>query len=394
MVSKVPMRDFLSIGFRPFFCVGVLFAALASLVWGAFWQVAWQGSIISTLSPWGGMLFWHPHELIMGFVQAIIIGFLLTAARNWSGLDTTTPLTLTLLLTLWCWARYIMAFSTGYTFNTVLLSQLLTPLFAAALVARVIIKTRQWRNLFAPIMLLMMASLDGAILWQQENIQEYPAAFFNATILLTISLISIIGGRIIPLFSANKLQLPKVTESRTLFLVATLMPLLLTALLLQPATANTRLTITVCAAISAFAHGKRLLLWHRPAIWQHPMLWSLLVFYAALPIGFALLGLKYFFALGSIPIHFLAIGGIGGMIVSMVARVSLGHTGRQIHHDRLIIFAFITLIMSALTRTLGSELMGLSAQVILFSALLFALSFFSLFLRFIFAWLSPRADHH
>ncbi len=114
-------------------------------------------------------------------------------------------------------------------------------------------------------------------------------------------------------------------------------------------------------------------------------------FYACLPIGFLVLALKPIYpGLGSIALHIITIGGISGLISSMVSRVSLGHTGREITHDNWIVIAFALIITSLLIRTLVVYLLGISPTVISASALLFSLAFAILFIRFLKVWSSPR----
>ena len=110
-----------SIGFRPFFASGILFSAIALFIWGAFWQLDAQSIVTTNLNPFGGFLFWHPHELIMGFALAIIMGFLLTATRNWTGLETAPPLGLLVLWLLWLVARFIMILGADLSFYICLL---------------------------------------------------------------------------------------------------------------------------------------------------------------------------------------------------------------------------------------------------------------------------------
>ncbi len=393
------MPVFFSIGFRPFFASGTLFAAIALMLWGLFWQ---SGS--SILTPVGGMLFWHPHELLMGFAQAIIIGFLLTAVRNWTGLETANPATLCLLFASWWGARCIMAFGAGLPLPVIVISQLITPFLAALCIGVPIIQKRMWRNLFAPVLLLLMALLDGVMLIHVETKQALPNDLFNIGILGIVLLMTVIGGRIIPLFTANRLKTTKPVESRPALLFCVLPIILLIvgligeSLTTQPGQGgDTQPGIASWPAqcllgIVCIAHAYRLFRWHTPGIWRHPMLWSLFVFYAGIPAGFALLALNPHLQLGSVPWHMLTVGAMSGLIISMVTRVSLGHTGRVIVHDRIILTAFFCLLASALMRTLGVALFSLHPHLILGSAVLASISMALIFLRFTLIWLRPRPD--
>ncbi len=386
------LSAFLSVGFRPFFCLGILFCALSMGLWGAYWA---QYLDISSIQPFGGFLFWHGHEFIMGFALAIVFGFLLTAVQNWTGLKTTTPFTLGLLITSWLVARGAILFGSSMP-DTLLLILAITPNLAGAfMIAKPIIKRKLWRNLFAPVALMMMALIDVALIFSVINNQAFPSELFLSAILFIALLITMIGGRVIPMFIANKLGVPKVNEPKLVFLLSVLpLPFLI---LLQLISAPNEL-MPIFNGISSFfclvlalAHGSRLFLWFHKGILLQPMLWSLWVFYACLPIGFLVLSLKPIYpGLASIALHIITIGGISGLITSMVSRVSLGHTGREITHDHWIILAFYLLIGSLLIRTLAVSLLGISPTLIISSALLFCLAFTVLFIRFIKIWASPR----
>lgn len=387
---------FFSIGFRPFFASGMLFSAIALFIWAAFWQLSTQGMIINHLNPFGGFLFWHPHELIMGFALAIIMGFLLTAARNWTGLETASPLGLFVLWLLWLTARCVMMFGADLSFNLILISQISVPLLAAMFIGRPIIIKRMWRNVFAPGILVVFAACDAAMLHYMQETSVVPSQWLQACILLIALLITMIGGRIIPLFTANKLEIKKAIEGKPV-LIACILPLviLLVASLL-PQNEILQLISAGCATVLFIAHILRLKAWYHPNILQHPMLWSLWFFYAAMPLGFLIMAfssvIDKWAHMGSVAIHVLAIGAICGLIISMVARVTLGHTGRVITHDKWIVCAFVCLIISMCLRTIVIAISGLNSQLIMLSAALAGISCLLIFIRFIHIWLTPRPD--
>ena len=383
---------FFSVGFRPFFASGIFFGALAILIWAGFWVPQLQLSFDQVMNPVGGFYFWHPHELIMGFSQAIIIGFLLTAARNWTGLETTTPLTLGIIWLTWLWARFVMAFGEGYSINLIVLSQILPPLLAAASIASPIIRKRMWRNLFAPITLLMLALFDMALLHQQHESHTQPSQLFYAVMYMLMFLVAMIAGRIIPFFTANKLGIEKWIEPK-LLLLTSVVPLLLLMPIQAISDHMVRSYLTSgLAAVLLISHGIRLYKWHHKHIWQHPMLWSLWVSYASMLIGFILLCVQPIFNFGSVALHIFALGSISGLIVSMVSRVSLGHTGRTIVHDRVIIAAILCMLIAALIRTLAIAVFGFSVGLIITSALFASISLALLFARFVVIWITPRSN--
>ena len=248
-----------------------------------------------------------------------------------------------------------------------------------------------WRNLFAPCSLLIFALLDATAILQLYQ-GHFPRQALHACLLLIIFIITIIGGRIIPLFTANKLGLKKAAEPTLLTALSSLPVLMLILLEFMPSDDKVNHIQSGLAFMLFITHGIRLLRWHDAGIWKEPMLWSLFVFYSALPVGFLFRALDAHIDIASTHLHMLAVGTICGLIISMVSRVSLGHTGRKITHDRLIISAFILLIAAFMLRTFGVMMLGSDAGLISSSALLASLSFLLIFVRFIAVWLRPRAD--
>lgn len=381
---------FFSIGFRPFFASGILFGAIAIIIWAGIWLPQTQINIDRILSPVGGFNFWHPHELIMGFSLSIIMGFLLTAVRNWTGLETATPSGLFVIWLAWLWARFVMAFGADYSFTLVVISQVLPALLAAAFIASPILQKKMWRNLFAPITLIMFALLDVAMLYQQHDLNLQPSQLFAAAIFMIIFLITMIAGRVIPFFTANKLGIKKWDEPKPLLLISAI-PLIL--MMCAQAISDDTLRMYISSGLAAvlfISHCLRLFHWHDKAIWQHPMLWSLWLSYASMPIGFLALMLEPILQLGNIAIHIFALGTLSGLIVSMVSRVSLGHTGRTIIHDPIILSVIMCMLIAMIIRTLAVALIGFHVGLIIASAAFASLSLALLFTRFVMIWLTPR----
>ncbi len=390
--QKPSLAVFLSIGFRAFFALGVLFSALAMGLWAAFWSA---GVDVSVINPFGGFLFWHGHEFIMGFALAIVIGFLLTAVQNWTGLNTTTPFTLALLILSWIVARIAIILGNEWPAYLVLILAILPIISAAVIIARPIIKRKLWRNIFAPLALLMISLIDGGLIYSVINQQPLPSSLFFVAILFICVLISVIGGRVIPMFIANKLGIKKAVEPQLLFLLCILpLPLLMFVQLVAPFVGSDIFASLLCFCL-VIGHGLRVIRWFHKAILLQPMLWSLWLFYACLPLGFLIMTFKAHvsfmgISMGSIALHVITVGAISGLIISMVSRVSLGHTGHAITHDKWIVTSFALLATSLLVRTLGLLILGFSPALITLSAALFSLAFGVIFIRFILIWLSPK----
>jgi uncharacterized protein involved in response to NO len=364
------------LGFRPFFLAGAAFAVLAIGLWAAaLWGLlpGWQ--------PVGGSLAWHRHELPFGFAVAIIAGFLLTAVQNWTGRPGLSGWPLAALFGLWLLAR--LAWLLGAPLGLLLLLQLPFLPVLAWLLGRQLWQVRQWRNYPLVVVVLLMAACEWLLLYGlalgDDNLQRRGAL---AGLWLIGALVSIIGGRVLPFFTQRGLNRPQPFAPRPrldgLTLLASLALALsfATGLALQPSLWMLPLLLGL-----ALLHVLRLCHWYDAGIWQVPLLWSLHLAYAWLPL--AILGLAAWH-LGwlhnaSLAYHALALGAVGGVILAMLARVSLGHTGRPLLPPAAISWAFASLQLGVLARVLlvpFAPLLGLVLSSLLWMAA------FALFLRY------------
>ena len=327
----------LRLAFRPLFLLGCLFALLALGRWLGLLsgQFGWSAPI----SP----ILWHGHEMLFGLVMAIVVGFLLTAVQNWTGQPGLRGAPLAVLVLLWLAGR--LSWWLGLPSAALLLPDLLFIAGAILAMARSVVAVRQWRNLifvpvltaFAAVHLLMVLSptlARGASL---------------AGVWLTVLLIAIVGGRVIPFFTCRRWNFDKVQES-TLELALVNLPLVVIALLAlfdllgHPAS---RLLL----AATALVQLRRCWRWWDRRNWGEPLLWSLHLAYLCLPLALLVM------AAGDsrqamLAFHLLAIGTVAGMILAMIARVSLGHTGRNLKAPGLMPIAFALILAAAAARAL------------------------------------------
>ncbi len=320
-----------NLGFRPFFLLGAAFAAIAMGLW------------IGPLFPTA--LMWHAHEMVYGFAVAIVAGFLLTAVRNWTGVQTLRGLPLALLAGCWLGARLLALSTATLWWATVL--DLVFLLALSVAVAWPVVKVKQWRQwgILTCIGFVVLGqfifSLGALGIWDGGQRQGILIGLYAV-----IGLIFILGRRVMPFFIERGVGYP-VTLKQYAPLDRWLMPLYtLFAVLavLLPEGFFDRLAAFALAA----AHLIRLAGWHTPGIWKKPLLWVLFVAYGWLILGFM------FYGAGktSLAIHVFAVGGLGGMILGMICRVSLGHTGRNIHQPpRAVTALFLLLFSAAVFRT-------------------------------------------
>lgn len=339
----------LRLGFRPFFLLGSLLAVLAIVVW----ILALQG-LQPLPQPAGGWLAWHRHELVFGFAGAIIVGFLLTAVQTWTGRPSLSGKPLAALVAVWILAR--LAWWLGSPVLLILAN--LAFLVAATLaMAHLLWAVRQSRNypVVAVLVLLTLADLlvlvgvaQGQDGWQRQGVW--------AAVWLVAAMMGLIGGRVIPFFTQRGLGRVVMVQPwpwldwALLGLTALLAVLHAAgvALLAQP-------WLALPFAALALGHGIRLVRWFDVGLLRVPLLWSLHLAYAWLVV--ACLGMALWhgglIAGASQALHALTVGAMGGLILAMLARVSLGHTGRPLELPPGLPMAFVLLNLGGLFRVVG-----------------------------------------
>lgn len=364
----------LRLGFRPFFLAGTLFSVIAILLW----LMLYQGAI--NLQPFGGGYWWHIHEMVFGFGAAIIAGFLLTAVQNWTGLPGVKGRVLASLFILWLTGRVCLLFpySLGATLST-LIDLAFLPCIAFVL-AKPILAVKQYRNLFF-VPLLSVFTIANALMHASIYYPNYVSVQYSgyAGVMLVTLLISVMTGRVVPMFTANGTQTPKASSLSWLEkLTNGSLALVTILLLLHPIIGVNSFYIGVILILAGIFQAVRWLRWRPWITLGVPLLWSLHVAIKALAFGLILLGLSYL--IPEIPSnhvwHLLTIGGIGGIIIAMTSRVSLGHTGRALQAPKLMSVAFISLVLASLVRSFGPWAFPEKTMVFIdISGILWSLSF-------------------
>lgn len=374
------------LGFRPFF-LGCAAYACAGL---AMWLLALAGAPV--WQPTGGWLTWHLHEMPFGFGVAAVAGFLLTAVPNWTGAQALSGPPLAALFLLWLTTRLAWLGGAPLVFCAALELAFL-PLLAFAL-GRSLWRARQRNNYPLIGVLLLFALADGlAVAGQLVERADWQRQGAHAALWLLAALSGIIGGRVIPFFTqrglgrAQAVPALKWLERPALAGLALLAVLAAAGFDLQP-----RPWMALPFGLLGVLHGIRLARWHDARLWRVPLLWSLHLAYAWLVL--ALLGMAaWHLGLidnGSAALHALTVGGLAGLILAMMARVSLGHSGRPLLPPAGMRWAFVALNAAAFARVL---LPAWAPQGALLLAGVFWLVAFGLFLLRYARWLcQPRVD--
>ncbi len=340
-----------SYGFRPFFFGGAVWAALGILLWLP--QYFGELSLPTTLSP----LDWHIHEMIYGYVAAIVTGFLLTAIPNWTGRLPVNGYPLAGLAALWLAGRVAIAGSAiwGAVIAGVIDIAFLATL--AAVVLRELVAGKNWRNLRVLIVLGVLVA--GNVVFHFEAISRGTADYgIRIAIAAVIGLIMLIGGRIVPSFTHNWLvrnnpgRLPRpFARFDALTLGAGAAALAMWIALPQLAVSGAVLMI------AGVLQAVRLVRWAGDRTFADRLVLVLHVGYAFVPIGFVLVGAAIVWPAewpASAGLHAWTMGAIGLMTLAVMTRASLGHTGHQLAASVRTEIIYLFALIAALARILAA----------------------------------------
>ena len=341
----------LDYAFRPMFLAAGSWAVIALALWLAMFFGYVQ--LPTRFDP----LAWHVHEMLFGFVMAAVAGFLLTAIPNWTGRLPVRGLRLTVLAGLWLLGRLACLISADVPAWLAVLADLAFPTALLAVAAREIIAGRNWRNLpmTAPLTLFIIADL----LMHLESLGvTVPIGLgWRLAVGAPIVLISVIGGRIIPSFTRNwlfKRKSPRLPSPQDMLDTAAVV-LLAAALILWAFLPDHRVTGALLIA-AALLNAVRLGRWAGIASWPEPLLFILHIGYGWVAVGTALLGLSIFNI--GVPvasaIHALTAGATAVMILAVMPRVTLGHTGRELMANRATVAVFVLINAAAIIRVCAS----------------------------------------
>ncbi|MDR6858573.1 NnrS family protein [Variovorax guangxiensis] len=332
----------LRMGFRPFYLCAAVFACLAVPLWIAMFLG--QVTLTLTVAP----VFWHAHEMLFGFAAAVIIGFLLTAGKAWTGLATPRGVLLGALAALWISAR-VAAVVAPYPLYAVLDLVLLPTV--AAILADVLVRARNRRNL-PLVLILVLLSVANLVfhLSVTGTINLAPMGALYAGLALIVMIECVMTGRVVPAFTLSvtpglKLKARPGLERATLSVTAL-------ALALWVLTSPGRLTFGAFA-LAAALHLLRQWHWQPLVTRSRPILWMLHAACVWFPLGFVLLALAQIgWISASAGVHALAVGATGGLIIAMITRTARGHTGRPIRASRAEVLAYALVLAAAALRVL------------------------------------------
>ena len=327
------------LGFRPFYLLGSVFAALSIPLW------AMQFSGLLGHAYLNGAV-WHAHEMLFGFALAVIVGFLFTAGRNWTGQPTPAGPTLAALVTLWIVARVLVLTPFGWAAAA---ANVAFPLAAAVALAIPFFKASNRRNYFFVGLLVLLSVAAGCVHLAQMEVVRLPAwAGLQLGLDVVLFIVSVMAGRVIPMFTNN--GVPDAGAVRQPFVEKAALGLVL-ALALADAAGVTGLWLAAVAILAGLAHATRWVLWRPWKTLRVPLVWVLHLAYAWVPIHFALRAAAELNWVGPSPAtHALTVGAIGGLIIGMMTRTARGHTARPLRADKVDVTCYGLVLLAGAVR--------------------------------------------
>ncbi len=335
----------LSYGFRPFFLLGAAYSGLAVLVWLPMFLG--ELSLHTTFAPRD----WHVHEMLYGYLPAVITGFLFTAIPNWTGRMPIQGTPLLALVVVWIAGRFAVTLSVTIGWLAAMVVDAGFLALIAAFTGREIFAGRNWRNL--KVVGLVALLLAGNVAFHLEAHANGAADYsIRAGIAVVIVLIALIGGRIVPSFTRNWLvrenpgRLP-VPFARLDVVIVVLSALALLVWVIRPDGAVTGAVLAVAGVL----HVIRLARWAGDRTFRDRLVLILHVGYAFLPIGFLLNAASAFGLLPeSAGVHAWMAGGAGVMTLAVMTRASLGHTGQALVASPATQGIYAAVVIAALAR--------------------------------------------
>ncbi len=376
----------LSSAFRLFFLVAALLAMLAIPAWTL---VATQNrSISSSLGAMG----WHAHEMLFGYVGAVLAGFLLTATKNWTKRETLRPGLLAALLMLWVVGR-VAVLQSGE--GMILVSTLADAGFYLMVtlgIAIPIAGSRSKRNYAFPFLIFGIGLCDLAMHLHMRGVAPtHTARATYFAIDLIVIVVIIFGGRIVPMFTKGATDATPRAKSFLDPLGTWMMAGYALLHLLLPEQALTHVAAIVVGGVTCL----RMIGWGGSHTLRKPILWVLHLAWFLVGVGVAMQGvvaLTNFAPRGSF-LHLLTIGGIGLMTLGMISRVSLGHTGRKLVVPKTVALGFLLVIVAAIARVAAPLVSPLHYERLLWIASgAWTLAFLPFLAYFAPILLSPRSD--
>lgn len=320
-----------ALGFRPFFLGASICALFSMTLWMLFYAL--QRPInLQYLTPFQ----WHAHEMIFGYGLAVVAGFLLTAVRNWTNIPTISGAPLMAVFMLWGMARILATAGDVFlSFIIALDSAFLLCLVLALAIPLIQAKQYQQFAILSKIVLILACYILFALGAVGELAMGIYWGLYGAFFLL-LSLVFTLARRVLPFFIERGVGYP-IELSNSKLLDASSLVLFLSFAIEEVFLPNP-IASAVLAGMLAIVHSVRLVRWHTYGIWKISLLWSFYIAMWFMVFAFVLYALMPWFDISKyVAIHAFAVGGLTVVSVSMMARISLGHTGRNVSKPPMMV---------------------------------------------------------
>lgn len=379
-----------AIGFRPFF----LFGTILCVYLMGYWSLAFYNGALPT--SYFMPFYWHAHEMIFGFIMAIVAGFLLTASSNWTGTKPHSGKSLIFIVSLWALGRFaffLTLFNIEFPkYLPMVIDLLFVPSLALYLAPR-LIRAKRIRNLQFLVILtiLFIANLQMHLSFLGDISSAYEKRGIYLALNLIVLLLVILGGRVTPVFSNNAtpgLNIQRYNLIEYTSIMSVWLYLIVDYLGIETVTSPN------IALVAFFFNGIRLATWKSFKVIKNPLLFILHAGYFFIVLAFLMIFLSDTFGLfpKSAAIHLLTAGAMGTYIIGMISRVSLGHSGRPIKLAKGFVVSYFLVGIGALLRFCSGFHASLYQVLILVSGIMFALGFFMFVLYYTKILLTKRAD--
>jgi uncharacterized protein involved in response to NO len=355
-------------GFRPFFLLGGIWA-VCLVPW---WALTYDQPISE--EPGLSSISWHSHEMIFGFTAAIIAGFLLTAVENWTNRPTARGPFLAALVSLWAIGRLVGL--GGFTASIAGLADLSFLPAVTVAIAIPVLLARSRRNYLLLAILPALWICDLHLHLRSSGL--LPQSFLRSDLVavdLVVVVLVIITGRIVPLFTRNALADERIRSNAGLETAAIVSVLIVCAIEVVSPSGYLMAVVSGVAGCLVLARSVH---WGSHLTLGRPILWVLHLGHGWIGVG---LLLKAAAAAGfgippSAATHALTAGAIGTLTLGMMARVTLGHTGRPIHASPMMTIAFVAITIGAVLRVFGPWFRSdLTRSVLVASAVCWSIAF-------------------
>ncbi|MDP2561643.1 NnrS family protein [Psychrobium sp. 1_MG-2023] len=341
------------LAFRSFFLSATLASAFSLIIWLLLLNgYSVFGSQDSQILP--GTL-WHTHEMLFGFAATVAVGFILTASQTWTGRPSLSGRPIIIMMLLWLSVRAGLFINTENSVSIAIIAQSLWWLIAIVGFTHQVVSAKNRRNYLFVFLLtaLALANLSMLIL---AMIEEFSTALHLAksAVLMFTLLMGVVGGRVIPFFTARGANTPQAAPHTVIELMLLPVSVLGITFFIMSGFVALPFTPAPLMILAGLLHLLRMSRWYSLKTIAVPLLWSLHLSYLMMALGLIALGVSYFSHSLSFSnaLHVITLGAIANMIFAMMGRVSLGHTGRALTIKPAITVLFILMVIAAVVRVL------------------------------------------